>query len=196
MLSTIYEWSVEHIRRVFEAKSEDEARRAMDATFARDVDFSTNGKQLAHADLERFVLAMLAASGFRLKVQWQNALEVPRDESNRVSVGVPGWVCDACAEDGVGAGRRAGGILHHQQRPQAVARRRAGHDALRATQVRERRVSAPPPPPAHPHSPGRPAQHRVAVARPRGGQPADRAPEPDRDGQAAVADEAADGRPT
>ena len=85
MLPTIYEWSVSHIQNVFEAKSEDECIRALDETFSQNIDFTTNGKQLGRADLQRFVLTMVNASGFRLKVQWQNALEVPRDDSNRVS---------------------------------------------------------------------------------------------------------------
>ena len=88
MFPTIYEWSVEHIRDVFEAKSEDECIKALDDTFSQHIDFSTNGKQLSRTDLQRFVLSMVHMSGFRLKVQWQNALEVPRDESNRVSCAV------------------------------------------------------------------------------------------------------------
>lgn len=85
MLPTLYEWSVAHIQNVFEAKSEDECLRAIDETFSRCIEFIANGKQLNRAELERFVLSMVESSGFRLKVQWQNALEVPRDESNRVS---------------------------------------------------------------------------------------------------------------
>lgn len=103
MLPTIYEWSVEHIRRVFEAKSEDECRRAINDTFARDVDFISNGKQLSQLDLQRFVLSMVAGSGYRLHVQWQNALEVPRDESNRVSVqcfDVEAMCADSARQDG------------------------------------------------------------------------------------------------
>ena len=84
MLPTIYEWSIQHIKNVFEAKSEDECIRALDGTFSQNIDFITNGKQHSRADLQRFVLTMVTTSGFRLKVQWQNALEVPRDSSNRV----------------------------------------------------------------------------------------------------------------
>lgn len=86
MLSTIYEWSLQHIRDVFEAKSEDECLRAIDQTFSRNIDFSTNGKQLSQADLRCFVLSMVSSAGYRLKVQWLNALEVPRDDTNRVSL--------------------------------------------------------------------------------------------------------------
>lgn len=89
MLPTLYDWSVEHIRRVFEAKSEDECLRALDDTFARDGDFASNGRTLGRRDLQRFVLAMVSASGFRLKVQWMNALEVPTDDSNRVRPCLP-----------------------------------------------------------------------------------------------------------
>ena len=85
MLPTIYDWSVTHIQTVFEAKSEDECIRAIDETFSQNIEFTTNGKLLCRADLQRFVLTMVTTSAFRLKVQWQNALEVPRDDSNRVS---------------------------------------------------------------------------------------------------------------
>lgn len=84
MLATLHEWSIEHISDVFEAKSEDECLRAIDHTFSQHIEFMSNGKQLCRADLQKFVLSMVMGSGFRLKVQWQNALEVPRDASNRV----------------------------------------------------------------------------------------------------------------
>lgn len=85
MLPTLYDWSISHIQNVFEAKSEDECLRAIDHTFSRGIEFIANGKQLNRTELQRFILSMAMSSGFRLKVQWQNALEVPRDESNRVS---------------------------------------------------------------------------------------------------------------
>jgi hypothetical protein len=84
MLPTLYQWSIEHIQKVFEAKDEDECRRAIDTTFSHHIEFMSNGKQLGRTDLQKFILSMVMASGFRLKVQWQNALEVPRDTSNRV----------------------------------------------------------------------------------------------------------------
>ena len=140
MFPTIYEWSVAHIRDVFEAKSEDACRRALAETFAHDIEFTTNGRALAPHDLQRFVLAMVAGSGFRLQVHWQNALEVPRDESNRVSARRVAVTCDASADAQAGVlGRRARRVLHHQQRPQACGGRRA-LGACRAAQVRQRRV--------------------------------------------------------
>lgn len=140
MFPTIYEWSVAHIRDVFEAKSEDACRRALAETFAHDIEFTTNGRALAPHDLQRFVLAMVAGSGFRLQVHWQNALEVPRDESNRVSARRVAVTCAASADARAGVpGRRARRVLHHQQRPQARGGRRA-LGACRAAQVRQRRV--------------------------------------------------------
>ncbi|KAI0091051.1 hypothetical protein BDY19DRAFT_886416 [Irpex rosettiformis] len=86
MLATLHEWSIDHISHVFEAKSEDECLQALDDTFSPHIEFMSNGKQLSPLDLHKFVLSMVITSGFRLKVQWQNALEVPRDASNRDGV--------------------------------------------------------------------------------------------------------------
>lgn len=84
LATTLHEWSIEHIASVFEAKSEHDCLRALDDTFSQHIEFMSNGKQLCRADLQKFVLSMVMGSGYRLKVQWQNALEVPRDASNRV----------------------------------------------------------------------------------------------------------------
>jgi len=86
MPCTIYDWSVEHIREVFEAKSEDECLRAIDDTFSQAIEATINGKALPRPELQKFILSMLKISGFRLGVQWQNAVEVPRDPSNRDGV--------------------------------------------------------------------------------------------------------------
>ncbi|KAI0342737.1 hypothetical protein BDW22DRAFT_1407307 [Trametopsis cervina] len=86
MLATLYEWSRQHVTDVFEAKSEDECEMAIDKTFSHDMEFIINGQQLSRAELRKFVLTMLVNSGFRLKLQWQDAVEVPRDPSNRDGV--------------------------------------------------------------------------------------------------------------
>ncbi|KAH8100941.1 hypothetical protein BXZ70DRAFT_1007871 [Cristinia sonorae] len=86
MYSSIYTWSIEHIKRVFEAKSEDDCIRAIDDTFSHAIDVTVNGKPLSRMELQRFVLNMVGSSGYRLNVQWQNAVEVPRDDSNRDGV--------------------------------------------------------------------------------------------------------------
>lgn len=84
MYSTIYAWSIDHIKNVFEAKSEEECMSALDDTFSHAIEVTVNGKTLSRMDLQRFVLSMLGSSGYRLNVQWQNGVEVPRDDSNRV----------------------------------------------------------------------------------------------------------------
>ncbi|THH29992.1 hypothetical protein EUX98_g4187 [Antrodiella citrinella] len=86
MYSSIYTWSIDHIKTVFEAKTEDECIRAIDDTFSHAIDVTVNGKALSRMELQRFVLNMLGSSGYRLAVQWQNAVEVPRDDSNRDGV--------------------------------------------------------------------------------------------------------------
>ncbi|KAH9902750.1 hypothetical protein C8Q73DRAFT_635136 [Cubamyces lactineus] len=83
MLPTFYAWSTEHIRRVFEAKSEHDCLKALDDTFSQRLEFTFNGSPLPRAGLQKIVLAMLQTSGFCLNVDWLNAVEVPRDGSNR-----------------------------------------------------------------------------------------------------------------
>lgn len=84
MVSSIYEWSINHIKTVFEAKTEESCVLAIDETFSHGIEATVNGKPLSRMELQRFVLSMVKLSGFRLNVQWQNAVEVPRDSSNRV----------------------------------------------------------------------------------------------------------------
>ncbi|KAI0077777.1 hypothetical protein K474DRAFT_1661188 [Panus rudis PR-1116 ss-1] len=85
-IPSIYSWSIDHIKAVFEAKSEDECLRAIEETFSHHIDVSVNGKELSRPELQKFVLTMVKTSGYRLSVAWQNALEVPRDPSNRDGV--------------------------------------------------------------------------------------------------------------
>ncbi|RPD59605.1 hypothetical protein L227DRAFT_611830 [Lentinus tigrinus ALCF2SS1-6] len=83
MLSTFYSWSIEHIKNVFEAKSERDCLKALDDTFSQRLEFTFNGSPLPRVGLQKIVLAMLQNSGFCLNVDWLNAVEVPRDGSNR-----------------------------------------------------------------------------------------------------------------
>ncbi|KAI0925561.1 hypothetical protein AcW1_007976 [Taiwanofungus camphoratus] len=83
MLSTFYAWSVEHIQRVFEAKTSAECLRAVDDTFSQKIELTLNGNSLPRIHLQRAILAMVESSGFQLTVHWQNAVEVPQDELNR-----------------------------------------------------------------------------------------------------------------
>ena len=55
MLSTFYAWSIEHIKRVFEAKSERDCLEALDATFSERLEFTFNGSPLPRVGLEQHV---------------------------------------------------------------------------------------------------------------------------------------------
>ncbi|RDX57076.1 hypothetical protein K466DRAFT_484322 [Polyporus arcularius HHB13444] len=83
MLSTFYSWSIEHIKNVFEAKSERDCLQALEDTFSQRLEFTFNGSPLPRVGLQKIVLGMLQTSGFCLNVDWLNAVEVPRDGSNR-----------------------------------------------------------------------------------------------------------------
>ncbi|OJT02254.1 hypothetical protein TRAPUB_7235 [Trametes pubescens] len=89
MLPTFYAWSIEHIKNVFEAKCERDALQALEDTFSHRLEFTFNGSPLPRVGLQKIVLAMLQTSGFCLNVDWLNAVEVPRDGSNRVSAPPP-----------------------------------------------------------------------------------------------------------
>ena len=85
MLPTFYSWSIEHIKSVFEAKSENDCLRALDNTFSDRLEFTFNGSPLPRVGLQKLVLSMVQSSNFCLNVDWLNAVEVPRDSANRVS---------------------------------------------------------------------------------------------------------------
>ena len=86
MLPTFYSWSIEHIKRVFEGKSEQACIQAIDDTFSERLEFTFNGSPLPRAALQKIVLSMAQQSDFNLTVEWLNAVEVPRDPANRVSL--------------------------------------------------------------------------------------------------------------
>ncbi|THV07221.1 hypothetical protein K435DRAFT_772591 [Dendrothele bispora CBS 962.96] len=79
-LPTLTEWSVDHIRSVFEAPSDSSALQAISETFSTDLSASVNGKPLNRSGVENLVLAMRrAATTSGLKVDWERTLEVPDD---------------------------------------------------------------------------------------------------------------------
>jgi hypothetical protein len=84
-LSSLSEWSIRHIRDVFEARSEKKCLRAISSTFADSVDASINGMPLSREGIDQLVLGMRRSSADGLKVHWQQAMEVPRNPAtNRV----------------------------------------------------------------------------------------------------------------
>jgi len=80
-LSSLSEWSVQHIRDIFEARTDEQSLRSIDATFSDSVNASINGGMLSREGINQLVLAMRKGSTGELKVHWQQAVEVPRDPS-------------------------------------------------------------------------------------------------------------------
>ncbi|KAJ7227359.1 hypothetical protein GGX14DRAFT_103655 [Mycena pura] len=83
-LSSLEDWSFQHIRDVFEAPTDELSRQAIDATFAADrLQARVNGTVLDYAGLIRSVLAMRQHSPGGLRVEWTSASAVPDDATNR-----------------------------------------------------------------------------------------------------------------
>ena len=86
-LCSLSEWSVRHIRDVFEADSEEKCLRAISSTFSDGVKASINDAPLSREGINQLVLAMWRNSSSGLKVHWHQAMEVPRDTAtHRVSL--------------------------------------------------------------------------------------------------------------
>jgi hypothetical protein len=84
-LTSLTSWSIQHIHEIFEASSDDEALRALDRTFTRDVEASVNGKAIRYQDIQGMVLGL--RQGSKLRVSWQRTREIPQDPStSRVSI--------------------------------------------------------------------------------------------------------------
>lgn len=85
MLSTLTQWSVEHIRDIFEAHSDEQSLRSIANTFADTVVATINGRPLNFLGIQQLVLNMRKSAPNGLKVQWKQTVEVPRDaETKRV----------------------------------------------------------------------------------------------------------------
>lgn len=85
MLSSLTEWSAEHIRGVFEAQTDDDSLRAIADTFSDKLTATVNGRSLTREGISQLVLAMRKQSRGCLAVKWKESVEVPRDPAtNRV----------------------------------------------------------------------------------------------------------------
>ncbi|KAF4571574.1 hypothetical protein EYR36_008914 [Pleurotus pulmonarius] len=82
-LSNLYDWSREHIHDVFEAPNDDMCLRAIESTFAKNLQATINGAPLDREGIKQLVLAMRRGSSTGLKVRWHQAVPVPRDPTNR-----------------------------------------------------------------------------------------------------------------
>ncbi|KAJ6624033.1 hypothetical protein B0H10DRAFT_1785408 [Mycena sp. CBHHK59/15] len=82
-LSSLSEWSMRHICDVFEAPSDDLARRAIAATFSDKLVASLNSVPLTLDELCRLVISMRHSAPCGLKVDWKQASETPDDSTNQ-----------------------------------------------------------------------------------------------------------------
>jgi len=85
-LSSLTQWSQEHIQAIFESPSQEESIQAVDETFSSNVklDATLNGTKVGQPEIKQLVLSMRAESPSGLRVEWKQTVEVPQDEYNRV----------------------------------------------------------------------------------------------------------------
>ncbi|KAF9267983.1 hypothetical protein L218DRAFT_656146 [Marasmius fiardii PR-910] len=82
-LCSLTEWSVAHIRNIFEADTDSDALDAISGTFSSTLSATLNGNPLPREGIDKLVLSMRhgSCSGKGLRVQWKHTVEVPRDSS-------------------------------------------------------------------------------------------------------------------
>ncbi|KAF8808669.1 hypothetical protein BYT27DRAFT_7163905 [Phlegmacium glaucopus] len=84
-LSSLTQWSQEHIQAIFESPSKEESIQEVDETFASNLklEATLNGKKIGQAEIKQLVLSMRAESPSGLRVEWKQTVEVPQDAYNR-----------------------------------------------------------------------------------------------------------------
>jgi hypothetical protein len=83
-LSSLTQWSQEHIRAIFESPSNEESIQAIDEIFSSDIKAILNGKQVGLLEIKQSVILMRAESS-GLKVEWKQSVEGPQT-CNRVCI--------------------------------------------------------------------------------------------------------------
>lgn len=83
-LSSLTEWSKEHICAVFESSNTDESLKAIQETFSTSINATLNGKQLGYDEIVQMVIAMRNEAPEGLKVEWLGAVESPGSSNYRV----------------------------------------------------------------------------------------------------------------
>ena len=86
-LCSLTEWSIQHIRDVFEAHSDELSLRAISTTFSESLRASINGVPIDQEGIKELVMGMRRTSRGHLRVHWQQTIEAPSDPTtNRVSL--------------------------------------------------------------------------------------------------------------
>ncbi|KAF6755437.1 hypothetical protein DFP72DRAFT_847595 [Ephemerocybe angulata] len=84
-LPSLTQWSKTQITSIFEASSDFEAMRAIDRTFAKDVDARMNGVSIDIDAIRGQVLDLRRSSKRGLRVRWKKVVEVPSEDNRGVS---------------------------------------------------------------------------------------------------------------
>ena len=84
--SSLSEWSVAHIESIFQATSHNEAMRAVDETFADDVEAYMNGVRIDVEGIKTQVQDLRQSSKRGLRVRWKDLVEAPNRRGSRVEV--------------------------------------------------------------------------------------------------------------
>jgi len=83
-LTSLTQWSQEHIRVMFESVRDEDSAMAVEQTFSKSINATLNDRQLGFAAIKQLVSSMRKEAPDGLKVQWQQTVEVPHDSTNRV----------------------------------------------------------------------------------------------------------------
>lgn len=83
-LSSLTQWSQEHVRAIFESSTNEEFIQAVEETFSSDIKATVNGKQVGRHEIKQSALSLRAESPGGLRVEWKHTVELPQDAYNRV----------------------------------------------------------------------------------------------------------------
>ncbi|KAJ7650063.1 hypothetical protein FB45DRAFT_886815 [Roridomyces roridus] len=100
-LSSLKDWSIDHIRAVFEAPTDDLSQQAVAETFSSSLTGHLNGNALDYTTLCSLVNTMRASAPKGLLVEWTRAEATPDDASNRNGALVGEYVIRGICRDGV-----------------------------------------------------------------------------------------------
>ena len=84
-LTSLAQWSQEHIQCIFESNTDEISIQAIEETFSKTLRGNINGKDIGYEHLKQSVLALRKeAKDSGLKVVWDKVIEVPIDAKNKV----------------------------------------------------------------------------------------------------------------
>ena len=87
-LSSLTQWSHEHIAKIFTSTNDEDCLQALRDTFSRDVRAKLNDIQIGFDDIKRSVMILRRESVGHggLRIHWEHGVEAPHDFTNRVSL--------------------------------------------------------------------------------------------------------------